>query len=82
MTRENDGGTRRCQTCGKPLTRTPYELWLFSRCRACTADATPVRYSAGTIEDGTYRKWRYQPQWHRSQANEKHGHTESREDDE
>jgi hypothetical protein len=51
---------RCCTNCGKSVEDLPAEFWMFSTCRSCAAEATPVRWS----DTGTYRKWRYFPRWH------------------
>jgi hypothetical protein len=53
--------TRSCSRCGKPLTLTPYELWLFHCCRSCYADQSTRKW---TDSIGSERKWRYVPRWH------------------
>lgn len=57
-------GNRSCTNCGKSVDDESYQLWLFHTCRHCALDATPVRFSNGIAEAGTYRKWRYYPDWH------------------
>ena len=61
-----EGTERDCTNCGKPIRDEPFAFWLFRRCQSCAAEPAPERFrkSMGFLEVGTYRKWRYYPQWH------------------
>lgn len=69
MTRSRRSGdaVRGCSRCGKPLTQTSYELWLFHTCRSCYADPSTRKWSDSI---GTERKWRYAPRWHMEQRSQ------------